>query len=84
MTTLARQPLGALLSLGYGGVGQRGSGRHYGIEGYREFFPRGGAVHRTRELADAIQAPRGSAAQATVDGAFSAGQAPGAAPQGGV
>jgi coniferyl-aldehyde dehydrogenase len=39
---------GALPSLGFGGIGQSGSGRHHGIEGFREFSnPRGVVVRGT-------------------------------------
>ena len=41
---------GALPSLGFGGVGQSGSGRHHGIEGFREFSnPRGVVVRGIQE-----------------------------------
>ena len=76
---------GALPSLGFGGVGQSGSGRHHGIEGFREFSnPRGVVIRGTGDLADAFLPPYGPAAQAIVDGAFGAGQAPEAAAPGGV
>ncbi len=46
---------GALPSLGFGGIGQSGSGRHHGIEGFREFSnPRGVVVRGTGDLADAF------------------------------
>jgi coniferyl-aldehyde dehydrogenase len=64
---------GALPSLGFGGVGQSGSGRHHGIEGFREFSnPRGVVVRGTGDLADAFLPPYGPAAQAIVDSVFSA------------
>ncbi len=51
---------GALPSLGFGGVGQSGSGRHHGIEGFREFSnPRGVVVRGTGDLADAFLPPYG-------------------------
>jgi coniferyl-aldehyde dehydrogenase len=62
---------GALPSLGFGGVGQSGSGRHHGIEGFREFSnPRGVVVRGTNDLADAFLPPYGATAQAIVDGVF--------------
>ena len=67
---------GALPSLGFGGVGQSGSGRHHGIEGFREFSnPRGVVVRGTGDLADAFLPPYGPMAQAIVNSVFdSAGQ----------
>lgn len=62
---------GALPSLGFGGVGQSGSGRHHGIEGFREFSnPRGVVVRGTGDVADAFLPPYGPAAQAIVDSVF--------------
>ncbi len=62
---------GALPSLGFGGVGQSGSGRHHGIEGFREFSnPRGVVVRGTGDLADAFLPPYGGVAQAIVDSVF--------------
>jgi acyl-CoA reductase-like NAD-dependent aldehyde dehydrogenase len=62
---------GALPALGFGGVGQSGSGRHHGIEGFREFSnPRGVVVRGTGDLADAFLPPYGPAAQAIVDSVF--------------
>jgi coniferyl-aldehyde dehydrogenase len=73
---------GALPSLGFGGVGQSGSGRHHGIEGFREFSnPRGVVVRGTGDLADAFLPPYGPVAQAIVSSVFdAAGQAPAAEP----
>jgi acyl-CoA reductase-like NAD-dependent aldehyde dehydrogenase len=69
---------GALPSLGFGGVGQSGSGRHHGIDGFREFSnPRGVVVRGTGDLADAFLPPYGPTAQAIVDSVFTAMQ-PGA------
>jgi coniferyl-aldehyde dehydrogenase len=66
---------GALPSLGFGGVGQSGSGRHHGIDGFREFSnPRGVVVRGTGDLTDAFLPPYGPAAQAIVDSVFAAGQ----------
>jgi coniferyl-aldehyde dehydrogenase len=62
---------GALPSLGFGGIGQSGSGRHHGIEGFREFSnPRGVVVRGTGDLADAFLPPYGATAQAIVDAVF--------------
>ncbi len=62
---------GALPSLGFGGVGQSGSGRHHGIEGFREFSnPRGVVVRGSGDLADAFLPPYGPAAQAIADSVF--------------
>ncbi len=59
---------GALPSLGFGGIGQSGSGRHHGIEGFREFSnPRGVVVRGTGDLIDSFLPPYGAAAQAIVD-----------------
>ena len=63
---------GALPSLGFGGVGMSGSGRHHGVEGFREFSnPRGVVVRGTGDLADAFLPPYGAMAQAIVDSVFS-------------
>jgi coniferyl-aldehyde dehydrogenase len=62
---------GALPSLGFGGVGQSGTGRHHGIEGFREFSnPRGVVVRGTGDLADAFLPPYGPVVQAIVDSVF--------------
>jgi coniferyl-aldehyde dehydrogenase len=59
---------GAMPSLGFGGIGQSGDGRHHGIEGFREFSnPRGVVVRGTGDLADAFLPPYGPMAQAIVD-----------------
>jgi acyl-CoA reductase-like NAD-dependent aldehyde dehydrogenase len=72
---------GALPSLGFGGVGQSGSGRHHGIEGFREFSnPRGVVVRGTGDLADAFLPPYGPAAQAIVDSVLGAAHADAAEP----
>ena len=66
----------ALPSLGFGGIGRSGTGRHHGIDGFREFSnPRGVVVRGSQDLADAFLPPYGPMAQAVVDGAF-AGIAP--------
>ena len=72
---------GSLPSLGFGGIGQSGSGRHHGIDGFREFSnPRGVVVRGTGDLIDAFLPPYGELAQAVVDGAFA--EAGGPAPSG--
>jgi coniferyl-aldehyde dehydrogenase len=69
---------GALPSLGFGGIGQSGSGRHHGIEGFREFSnPRGVVVRGTGDLADAFLPPYGPVAEAIVSSVFGAGPASG-------
>jgi acyl-CoA reductase-like NAD-dependent aldehyde dehydrogenase len=72
---------GALPSLGFGGVGHSGSGRHHGIEGFREFSnPRGVVVRGTGDLTDAFLPPYGPLAQAIVDSIFTGGaESPGTA-----
>ena len=48
----------ALPSLGFGGVGMSGMGRHHGIEGFREFSnPRGVVVRGEGDQVDAFFAP---------------------------
>jgi coniferyl-aldehyde dehydrogenase len=62
---------GALPSLPFGGIGQSGSGRHHGIEGFREFSNlRAVYVRGEGDLTDAFAPPYGPAAQALVDAAF--------------
>jgi coniferyl-aldehyde dehydrogenase len=74
---------GALPSLGFGGVGQSGNGRHHGIEGFREFSnPRGVVVRGTGDLADAFLPPYGGVAQAIVDSVFAGPGAAGASAPG--
>ena len=64
---------GALPSLGFGGIGNSGTGRHHGIDGFREFSnPRGVVVRGTDDVADAFLPPYGPLARAVVDGAFAA------------
>ena len=65
---------GALPSLPFGGIGQSGSGRHHGIEGFREFSnQRGVFVRGEGDLIEAFAPPYGPIADAVVDGAFAAG-----------
>jgi coniferyl-aldehyde dehydrogenase len=74
----------ALPSMGFGGVGQSGSGRHHGIEGFREFSnPRGVFVRGEGDLTEAFLPPYGATAQAIVDAVMGGGDAP-VEPQGGV
>ena len=62
---------GALPSLPFGGVGMSGSGRHHGVEGFREFSnPRGVFVRGEDDLIEAFSPPYGDVARAVVDGAF--------------
>ncbi len=62
---------GALPSLPFGGIGQSGSGRHHGIEGFREFSnPRAVFVRGEGDMLEAFAPPYGPAAQAIVDAAF--------------
>ena len=63
---------GALPSLPFGGIGQSGSGRHHGIEGFREFSNlRGVFIRGEGDMIEAFAPPYGPAAQAVVDAAFS-------------
>jgi coniferyl-aldehyde dehydrogenase len=62
---------GALASLPFGGVGQSGSGRHHGVEGFREFSNMRGVFLRGEgDLLEAFAPPYGPTAQAVVDAAF--------------
>ena len=62
---------GALPQLPFGGVGQSGSGRHHGIEGFREFSnPRGVFVRGEGDMIEAFAPPYGQTARALVDAAF--------------
>jgi coniferyl-aldehyde dehydrogenase len=62
---------GALPSLPFGGIGQSGSGRHHGIEGFREFSnPRGVFVRGEGDMLEAFAPPYGPMAQAVADAAF--------------
>jgi len=62
---------GALPSLPFGGIGQSGSGRHHGIEGFREFSnPRAVFVRGDGDLIEAFAPPYGLMAQAVLDAAF--------------
>ncbi len=62
---------GALPSLPFGGIGQSGSGRHHGVEGFREFSNlRGVFVRGEGDLLEAFVPPYGETAQAVVSGAL--------------
>lgn len=68
---------GTLASLGFGGAGTSGYGRHHGIEGFREFSNSRGVVERgSGDLLDVLLPPYGAMAQAVADAAFG-----GAAPE---
>jgi len=65
---------GALPSLPFGGIGHSGSGRHHGIEGFREFSNlRSVFVRGEGDMIEAFAPPYGPAAQAVVDAALSGG-----------
>lgn len=67
---------GAVPSLGFGGSGNSGMGRHHGIEGFREFSnPRGIVVRGEGDLNEAFFAPYGDTLAAITSAAF--GDAPG-------
>ena len=62
---------GALPSLPFGGIGQSGSGRHHGVEGFREFSNlRGVFVRGEGDLIEAFSPPYGATAQAVVGAAL--------------
>ena len=62
---------GALASLPFGGSGQSGSGRHHGLEGFREFSNmRGVFVRGEGDMIEAFAPPYGEMAQGFVDMAF--------------
>jgi coniferyl-aldehyde dehydrogenase len=62
---------GALPQLPFGGIGQSGSGRHHGIEGFREFSNlRGVFVRGEADMIEAFAPPYGPAADAVVEAAF--------------
>ncbi len=66
---------GALPSLGFGGIGQSGSGRHHGIEGFREFSnPRGVVRRGENDLVEALLPPYGPLAEAVVTAALNGPQ----------
>jgi coniferyl-aldehyde dehydrogenase len=65
---------GGLASLPFGGIGQSGSGRHHGIEGFREFSnPRGVFIRGEADLTDVFLPPYGEATAALVEAALGGG-----------
>ena len=70
---------GALPSLGFGGIGNSGMGRHHGIEGFREFSNlRGVFVRGEDDNLDVLVAPYGEKAAAVVAAALGHGPSAGA------
>jgi coniferyl-aldehyde dehydrogenase len=66
---------GALPSLGFGGVGYSGTGRHHGIDGFHEFSNPRGVVYRGEGgVLEAFLPPYGELAKTLLDGIFGAGQ----------
>ncbi len=66
---------GALPSLPFGGIGQSGTGRHHGVEGFREFSNlRAVFVRGEGDLIEAFMPPYGETAQAVVNAAFAGGE----------
>jgi coniferyl-aldehyde dehydrogenase len=62
---------GALPSLGFGGSGTSGMGRHHGIEGFREFSnARGVVVRGSDDNVDVLFPPYGEKARAVIAEAF--------------
>ncbi len=62
---------GALPSLGFGGVGMSGTGRHHGIDGFREFTnPRGIFYRGENDLCSYFYPPFDQRQQGLVDGAL--------------
>ena len=62
---------GALPSLPFGGIGQSGSGRHHGVEGFREFSNlRAVFIRGQDDMIEAFAPPYGPTAEAIVDAAF--------------
>jgi coniferyl-aldehyde dehydrogenase len=65
---------GALPSLGFGGVGMSGTGRHHGVDGFREFTnPRGVFYRGEDDLCSYFYPPFDQRQQGLVDGAIEAG-----------
>jgi coniferyl-aldehyde dehydrogenase len=61
----------AVISLGFGGVGASGMGRHHGVEGFREFSsPRAMFVRGPEDHAEIIFPPYGEAAALAVAAMF--------------
>jgi coniferyl-aldehyde dehydrogenase len=62
---------GALPSLGFGGVGFSGSGRHHGVDGFREFSnPRGVVFRGEGGMLDAFLPPYGAETRALLGSIF--------------
>jgi len=62
---------GAIPSLGFGGIGQSGSGRHHGVDGFREFSNlKGVFVRGEGDHVDALAPPYGELASALVAAAL--------------
>ncbi len=62
---------GALPSLGFGGSGSSGMGRHHGIEGFREFSTaRGMVVRGAPDHVDVLFPPYGDKVRSIVEAAF--------------
>lgn len=62
---------GAIPSLGFGGIGQSGSGRHHGFDGFREFSNlKGVFVRGEGDHIDALAPPYGELASALVAAAL--------------
>jgi coniferyl-aldehyde dehydrogenase len=65
---------GALPSLGFGGVGYSGSGRHHGVDGFHEFSNPRGVVYRGEGgMLEAFLPPYGELADTLLGGIFGAG-----------
>lgn len=66
---------GALPSLGFGGVGHSGTGRHHGIDGFHEFSnPRGVVFRGEGGMLEAFLPPYGELAKTLLDGVFGPSQ----------
>ena len=65
------RPAGSAPSLGFGGVGQSGTGRHHGIDGFREFTNPRGVFHRgENDLCALFYPPFNERQQELVDSAL--------------
>ena len=59
------------ISLGFGGVGYSGSGRHHGVDGFREFSNPRGVVYRGEGgMLEAFLPPYGEQTQALLSSIF--------------
>jgi coniferyl-aldehyde dehydrogenase len=62
---------GALPSLGFGGVGYSGTGRHHGIDGFKEFSnPRGVVFRGEGGMLEAFLPPYGELSKTLLEGIF--------------